>query len=65
MWSCPQATTYVNNLLIGDRNCDHRGKFHIVNLATDDTFQCRIKEPFFGKSKHEVGFFCAPSSDQQ
>ncbi|CAL5227045.1 g9943 [Coccomyxa viridis] len=52
VWST--ATTYVNNLLVGARNIDHRGQFHVVNLATDDSFQCSIKEPFFGKSRHEV-----------
>ncbi len=58
---CAQATTYVNNLLVGARNIDHRGQFHVLNLATNDTFQCSIKEPFFGKSRHEVGchFACA------
>lgn len=55
IWFCAQATTYVNNLLVGARNIDHRGQFHVVNLATDDSFQCSIKEPFFGKSRHEVG----------
>ena len=51
---CTQATTYVNNLLVGARNIDHRGQFHVINLGTNDTFQCSIKEPFFGKSRHEV-----------
>ena len=47
----------MNNLLVGARNIDHRGQFHVINLATNDTFQCSIKEPFFGKSRHEVGIF--------
>lgn len=44
----------MNNLLVGARNIDHRGQFQVINLATNDTFQCSIKEPFFGKSRHEV-----------
>lgn len=50
-----QATTFVNNLLVGSRNIDHRGSFHVLNMATNDTFQCSIKEPIFSKSRHEVG----------
>ena len=49
-----QATTYINNLLVGKRNLDHRGDFEVVNMATNDAFQCSIKEPFFAKSRHEV-----------
>ena len=50
-----QATTFVNNLLVGSRNIDHRGSFHVLNMATNDIFQCSIKEPIFSKSRHEVG----------
>jgi hypothetical protein len=50
-----QATTFVNNLLVGSRNIDHRGSFHVLNMATNDTFQCSITEPIFSKSRHEVG----------
>ena len=49
-----QATTYINNLLVGKRNLDHRGNFEVVNMATNDAFQCSIKEPFFARSRHEV-----------
>lgn len=49
-----QATTYVNNLLVGSRNIDHRGSFFVLNLATNDSFQCAIKEPIFTKSRHQV-----------
>ena len=49
----------MNNLLVGARNIDHRGQFHVLNLATNDAFQCSIKEPFFGKSRHEVRCHCA------
>ena len=52
----------MNNLLVGARNIDHRGQFEVVNLATNDSFQCSIKEPFFGKSRHEVGACCQGAS---
>ena len=54
MLSCMQATTYINHLLVGKRNLDHRGNFEVVNMATNDAFQCSIKEPFFARSRHEV-----------
>lgn len=45
----------MNNILIGTRYLDHRGPFHITCLATGDSFQCKVTEPFMGKSTHEVG----------
>jgi hypothetical protein len=47
--------TYVNNILIGKRYLDHRGTYHVTQLATGDHFKCKISEPIFGKSHHEVG----------
>lgn len=51
---CPQVPTYINNILIGKRNLDHRGSFYVTCLTSGDSFKCKIKEPLFGKGHHDV-----------
>ncbi|KAK9916982.1 hypothetical protein WJX75_009487 [Coccomyxa subellipsoidea] len=55
-WST--VPTYINNILIGKRNLDHRGSFYVTCLTSGESFKCKIKEPLFGKGHHDVtGYF--------
>ena len=58
-----QASTYINSILIGKRNLDHRGSFHVTCLSSGDCFKFKIAEPMFGKSHHLVRIlsFCIPA----
>lgn len=53
---CVQVPTYINNILIGKRNLDHRGSFYVNCLSSGDCFKCKIKEPLFGKGHHMVRY---------
>ena len=63
---CPQVPTYINNILIGKRNLDHRGSFYVTCLTSGESFKCKIKEPLFGKGHHDVrpkqSAFCIPDA---